>query len=157
MKQQVTMKSNAIAPKSNVTVVRTITTIRSEKEIPDHLKTTLLKIKKEEVDKPTKAKYTPPVQKAEEAQGAKEPEYDFNKVFLEYQRKNLEDYQRWEIEQPSTWYKQIEVLEKQRSRITRKGRLSAEEAEELDQIDEDIEFCERVLADMEEEYFDDSE
>lgn len=151
------------AIQSNTNVVRTVTTIRSEKDIPEHLKSTLLKIQREEAEKPKEkpkpAAYTPPTPKVEEAkeETPKEPEYDFNKVYVESQIQNMKDYLQWEIEKQSTWVREIERLEKRRSRITQKGGLSAEEAEELDQIDEDIDFCERVLADMQEEYFEDSE
>lgn len=146
-------------------VVRTVTTIKSEKEIPDHLKQTMLKAKKESIQMIEKQKQEDKKKEAEQLQQQKQQEkpeekpqeYNFNKIFADYQRQNIIDYYSAEVQRASTWYRQIERLEQQRSRITRTGRLSANDVDELERIDEDIEYCNTVIAELEEDYYEDSE
>ncbi len=155
---------------STLNVKKTVTRVFSEKQIPDHLKNEVLRIKAEAAKLSTKPKepVKPPL--AKEVVASPRPEFlepispvaklsadSISKLFVEYQKKNVEEYLHWEAQQPSTWLKQIEVLENQRSKITKKGKLSAEDLSRLDEIDERIEYCEEVLADLENDYFEDSE
>ncbi len=155
---------------TTVNVTKTVTRVFSEKEIPDHLKNEVLRIKAEATKmmaKPKEPIKSPPTKEvvASVRPGFMEPISPtahtspdvISKIMLEYQRKNAEEFFQWEANQSSTWLRQIEVLENQRSKITKKGKLSAEDANELDLIDERIEYCEEVLADLENDYFEDSE
>ena len=145
-------------------IVRTVTTIKSEKEIPAHLKQTMLKAKKESIQMIEKQKQEEKKKEAEQQQQKqqekpeeKPQEYNFNKIFADFQRQNIIDYYNAEAQCASTWHRQIERLEQQRSRITRTGRLSANDIDELERIDEEIEYCNTIIADIEEEYYEDSE
>jgi hypothetical protein len=151
-------------------VKKTVVRVFSERQIPDHLKNEVLRIKAEATKLTTKVKEPVKSPLAKEVAASPRPEFlepispmakapadSISKLFAEYQKKNVEEYRRWEEQQPSTWLRQIEVLENQRSKITKKGKLSAQDLSELDEIDERIEYCEEVLADLENDYFEDSE
>ena len=149
-------------------VKKTVTRIFTEKQIPDHLKNEVLKMKveasktvsksKEPVKSPLAKEPTPRPEFFEPPSPlAKVPADTISKLFAEYQKKNMEEYADWEIQQPSTWLRQIEVLEIQRSKIVRKGKLSATDLEELEEIDDRIEYCEEALAELENDSFEDSE
>jgi len=151
-------------------VKKTITRVFSERQIPDHLKNEVLRIKAEAAKMVAKPKESVKSPLVKEVAVSPRPEFlepispvtkapadSIGKLFVEYQKKNMEEYLHWEEQQPSTWLRQIEVLENQRSKITKKGKLSAEDVSKLDEIDERIEYCEEVLADLENDYFEDSE
>jgi len=155
---------------STPAVKKTVTRIFTESQIPDHLKNEVLRIKAEAAKIQSKPKEIVKSPLVKETPVTARPEFlepispvnkvsadTISKLFAEYQKKNMEEYYEWEAGQPSTWLKQIEVLEHQRSKIVKKGKLSAQDAEELDNIDEKIECCESVLADLEDDYFEDSE
>lgn len=148
------------------TTTKTITRVFKESQIPAHLKTEVLKIKAEAVKQNQQQQKQTPVKTPTKVQESPRPDFlepvspkpiSPEKLIQEYQRKNVEEYLRWEMEQPSTYLRQIELLEIRRSKITMKGKLSAKDLEELEEIDEQIEECEDVLADLEDDYFEDSE
>jgi hypothetical protein len=144
--------------------MKTVTRVFSESQIPDNLKSEVLRMKAEyQAKQPVKAAppaplviVTTPRPEFLEPISPK-PQISSAKMIQDYQRKNMEAYFQWEVQQPSTWLKQIEVFEKQRSKITQKGKLSANDLEELEALDEKIEYCEDALADLENDYFEDSE
>jgi hypothetical protein len=151
-------------------VKKTVTRVFAESQIPDHLRNEVLKIKVEAAKTAPKAKEPVKSPLTKEVVGSPRPEFlepmsptvkvspDISsKLMMEYQKKNMEEYSQWEIDRPSTWLDQIERLENERSKITKKGKLSAADLQYLDEIDEKIEYCEKVLADLEEDYFEDSE
>ena len=155
---------------TTLNVTKTVTRVFSETQIPDHLKNEVLRIKTEAAKMATKAKEPVKSPLGKEVNVTPRPNFlepispvvkttpdVANKLILEYQKKNMEEFYQWEANQPSTWLREIEVLENQRSKITKKGKLSAEDANELDLIDEKIEYCEDVLAELENDYFEDSE
>jgi hypothetical protein len=150
--------------------MKTVTRVFSESQIPDHLKNEVLRIKAEAAKSMNKPKEPVKSPLTKEVGGSPRPGFlepmspvakvapDLSdKLMKEYQRKNMEEYYQWEIDQPSTWLKQIDFLENQRSKITKKGKLSAEDLKRLDEIDSEMEYCEGVLADLENDYFEDSE
>jgi hypothetical protein len=157
----------------NAAPIKTISRVFSEDQIPDAMQETIQRIKAE-------YKATQPVIPTKPVTPAKpepigiatnaRPEFlepispvgivspmDSRKMLREYEQKNMKEYFQWEVQQPSTWLKQIEVFENQRSKITRKGTLSARNIKELDELDEKIEYCENALAELEDDYFEDSE
>ena len=157
----------------NAAPIKTITRVFSEDQIPDAMQKTIQRIKAEykatQPVTPTKpvtpAKPEPIVIAASTRPEFLEPispvgivsPMDSKKMLREYEQKNMKEFFQWEVQQPSTWLKQIEVFENQRSKITKKGMLSAANIEELDELDEKIEYCEGVLAELEDDYFEDSE
>lgn len=168
MKALVAHSKSIPQPKMNTTLtpIKTVTRVFSESQIPDHLKNEVLRIKAEAakmITKPKEPVKSPLV--ATPRPGFMEPispvvktsPDTISKMMLEYQKKNMAEYYEWEANQASTWLRQIEVLETQRSKITKKGKLSAEDLSQLDEIDDRIEYCEEVLADLENDYFEDSE
>lgn len=153
---------------------KTVTRVFKDTDAPVHLRNEILRIKAEAmksqkiVTAPAPAPAPAPAVASPSAATPKSPRPEFlepvspkayspAKLLQEYQRKNMEEYRNWEIEQPSTYLRQIEFLENMRSKITRKGKLSAKDLDELEEIDERIEDCENALADLEDEYFEDSE
>ena len=155
---------------TTVNVTKTVTRVFLESQIPVHLKNEVLRIKAEAAKMPTKPTEPAKSPLTKEVVVSPRPQFlepispipnltsgAMNKMIQEYQKKNMEEFYQWEANQPSTWLRQIEVLENQRSKITKKGKLSAEDANELDFLDEKIEYCEKVLAELEDDYFEDSE
>lgn len=144
---------------------KTITRVFNESQVPAHLKDEVLRIKtsatklQKQPPKPVPSpvKEVPKSPRPEFLEPISPPPASTSNLLQEYQRKNMEEYLRWEIQQPSTWLRQIEVLENQRSKITRKGKLSANDLNELEEIDEKIKYCEDTLNDLENDYFEDSE
>jgi len=157
----------------NAAPIKTITRVFSEDQIPDDMLKTIQRIKAEykaaqpvTPTKPvTQAKLAPIVIATSARPEFLEPispvgivsPMDSKKMLREYEQKNMNDFFRWEVQQPSTWLKQIEVFENQRSKITKRGKLSADNIEELDELDEKIKYCENVLAELEDDYFEDSD
>jgi hypothetical protein len=155
---------------TTLNVTKTVTRVFSESQIPEHLRTEVLRIKAEAAK--TVAKPREPVKSPLTKEVVVSPRPGFlepispivkstpdaaRQMMLKYQKQNMEEFYQWEANQPSTWLRQIEVLENRRSVITKKGKLSAEDAYELDLLDEKIEYCEDVLAELENDYFEDSE
>lgn len=144
--------------------MKIVTRVFSESQIPDNLKSEILRMKAEyEAKQPVKAAPPPPLVVATNPRPeflepiSPKPQISSGKMIQEYQRKNMEEYLRWEVQQPSTWLKQMDVFENQRSNITKKGKLSANDLDELEELDEKIKYCEDVLAELEGDYFEDSE
>jgi len=149
---------------------KTITRVFTEDQIPVHMKDEVLRIKaearkgqvkeqsKEQPKSPLSKEVTPRPEFLEPISPVvKSPAASSDKMIRDYQKKNMEEYLRWEIQQPNTWLKHIDFLENQRSKITQKGALSANDLQEMDEIDAKIEYCEDAIADLEDDYFEDSE
>lgn len=147
-----------------VNVVKTVTTVYSGKDVPLYLKK-LVETQAKQVQPPKAVKI--PTSPTPQSPASPRPAFlepvspkaslSPKEMIQEYQRKNLEEYLQWEVTQPSTWLRQIEEFEKQRAKIVKKGKLSASDAAELDRLDDEIEYCEQVLADLEDDSFQDSE
>lgn len=145
-------------------VVQTVRTVYSVKEVPAHLKKV---IEARSVPEPTLKQPTVPANSTPKSPMSHRPEFlepvspraslSPKEMIQEYQRKNVEEFLQWEMNQPSTWLRQIEEFEKQRAKIVKRGKLSAEDAAELDRLDKEIAYCESVLADLEDDSFEDSE
>lgn len=151
----------------NAAPIKNVIRVFSESDIPDHLKSEVLRMKAEyQAKQPVKAAPPAPLVIAMTPRpeflepispvGIVSPKVSAMMV-REYTKKNMEEYLQWEIQQPSTWLKQLDVFENQRSKITKKGKLSASDLDELDDLDEKIKYCEDALADLEGDYFEDSE
>lgn len=147
--------------------IKTVIRVFSEDQIPDDMLAKIQRIKAEyKAMHPVKSAPPPPLlipttPRPEFLEpispvGMVSPKTSM-KMMQEYEQKNMEEFYQWEIQQPSTWVKQMEVFENHRSKITKKGRLSASDLEELEVLDEKIEYCENTLAELENDYFEDSE
>ena len=147
-----------------VNVVQTVRTVYTGKDVPSYIKKFAdVQTKQVQPLKPIAVATSPkPESPASPRPAFLEPmspkaSLSPKEMMQEYQRKNVEEFLQWEMNQPSTWLRQIEEFEKQRAKIVKKGKLSAIDAAELDRLDQEIEYCENVLADLEDDSFEDSE
>jgi len=77
----------------------------------------------------------------------------YRKVMLEDMEKRQQEFLAWEARQPGTWYREIEALERYREKYNKKAAWSANDAAEVDRIDKKIKECEKILEELEEEYY----
>jgi hypothetical protein len=75
----------------------------------------------------------------------------YRNAFLEDLKKRQEEYLIWESQQPGTWYREIEMLERRREKYNKKAAWSASDMAEVDRIDKKIKECEKILETLEEE------
>ncbi len=62
----------------------------------------------------------------------------YRKAFYEEMKKREQEYYEWEAEQPSTYQREIELLERRREKYNKKASWSAKDAAEVDKIDKEI-------------------
>jgi hypothetical protein len=62
----------------------------------------------------------------------------YRKAFYEEMKKREQEYYEWEAEQPSTYRREIELLERRREKYNKMASWSAKDAAEVDKIDKEI-------------------
>lgn len=109
---------------------------------------------------------TPPSPKAEDRPDFLEPlsptrSAAIQKAWADDLRRQQEEYLIWEADQPDTWRREIENLERMRERYNKKAAWAATDVAEVEKIDKRILELQIILnaleQRLEEEYYSDSE
>ena len=69
----------------------------------------------------------------------------FRKTYEEDLKRRQQEFLEWEANQPSTWMREIERLERERERFNKKRSWSAKDLAEVEKIDACIKDCEGIL------------
>ena len=69
----------------------------------------------------------------------------YRKAFFEEMKKREQEYYEWEAEQPSTYRREIELLERRREKYNKKASWSAKDAAEVDRIDKEIAANQKMI------------
>jgi hypothetical protein len=77
----------------------------------------------------------------------------YRKAFYEEMKKREQEYYEWEAQQPGTWYREIESLERRREKYNKKAAWSASDVAEVDRIDKKIKEYEKILEALEEDWY----
>ena len=99
---------------------------------------------------PPKVETPPPTPKVEPDRPKTDEElYEFyQQKMSEHQQESQEYYFQWLETLSSTWKKRIEDLEFQRKKYNQKARWSAGDVHETEEIDADIQYCQRRLQEI---------
>ncbi len=76
----------------------------------------------------------------------------YRKVLYEDMKKKEQEFYEWEARQPSTYRREIELLERRREKYNKKAAWSAKDAAEVDKIDKEIEANQKMIDWLEEDY-----
>jgi hypothetical protein len=79
------------------------------------------------------------------------------KVFYEEMQKREQEYYEWEAHQPSTYRREIELLERLREKYNKKASWSAKDAAEVDRIDKEIAANLKMIDWLEDDLYSDEE
>ena len=159
-----------MASNQKVLVRQTVTVMKGDKVISTKVIFEKPKdvpiVPKLSIPEPIKKPVTPPMSPiAKERPGFLEPNpvspgaEALKRFYMDSMRKNQEEYYEWEANQPSTWTRMIDELERRREKYNKKAAWSAMDLLEVEKIDKRIAECEDILGRLEEddEYYDESE
>ncbi len=81
----------------------------------------------------------------------------YRKAFYEEMKKREQEYYEWEAEQPSTYQREIELLERRREKYNKKASWSAKDAAEVDKIDKEIAENQKMINWLKDDWYGDED